>query len=152
MMTAQEVYLKKAEVQLKVWGYRIERLLAKAKTIQAVDGAGYQEQLNELAQKRVELAQKFQTLQSLNGHNPEALISDIERTLTMIGESYDRTKEKLVHATSLGWAQGMAQHLQVDSEGWVEGMGHRSGHSEGWAEGMGYQAEDSEGWAEGMVD
>jgi flagellar biosynthesis/type III secretory pathway chaperone len=151
-MTAKEIQLKKVEVQLKVWSHRIDRLQAKAKTLQAIENRnGYQGQLNELAQKQVELAQKFQTLQSLNGHNPEALNSDIERTLTMIGESYNRTKEKLVQASCLGWTEGMAQQRTLDSEGWVQGLGRRTGHSEGWAEGMGYQAEDSRGWAEGMT-
>jgi hypothetical protein len=152
-MTVKEIQLKKVEVQLKVWGYRIDRLQAKVIAIQAVDGTGSQEQFDELAQKRVELAQKFQALQHLNGDNRAALSlsDDIERTLTMIGESYNRTREKVVQASCLGWAEGMAQERTLDSEGWVQGLGRRTGHSEGWAEGMGYQAEDSQGWVEGTA-
>jgi hypothetical protein len=53
-MTAKVIQLKKVEVQLKVWGNRIDRLQAKAKTLQAIeDRNGYQGQLNELAQKQV---------------------------------------------------------------------------------------------------
>jgi hypothetical protein len=152
-MTAREIQLKKAEVQLKVWGYRIDRLQAKVMAVQAVDGTGCQEQFNDLAQKRVELAQKFQTLQHVNGDNRTALSlsDDIERTLAMIREGYNRIREKVVQASCLGWAEGMAQERVLDSEGWVQGLGRRTGHSEGWVEGVGYQVEDSQGWAEGMV-
>jgi hypothetical protein len=69
----------------------------------------------------------------------------------VIKESYKRTKEKLIQASCLGWAEGMAQQRTLDSEGWGQGLGRRTGHSEGWAEGMRYQAEDSRGWAEGMT-
>ncbi|MBI1881877.1 MAG: hypothetical protein HYR94_27195 [Chloroflexi bacterium] len=75
----------------------------------------------------------------------------LENALTSLVESFDRTKEKVAGKSWLGWAQGMTEKRECDSEGWVEGMGHKTGHSEGWAEGMGYQTEDSVGWAEGMT-
>jgi hypothetical protein len=40
-MTAKEEQLKKVEVQLKVWGHRIDRLQAKAMA-QAVNGTSSQ--------------------------------------------------------------------------------------------------------------
>lgn len=106
-----------------------------------------------MAQKRVELAQKFQTLLHLNGNNQAALAlsDDIKQTLMMIGESYDRIKERATQFSSVVWAEGMAQKLVLDSEGWVQGMGCRGGHSEGWVEGIGYRGEDSQGWTEGMM-
>jgi hypothetical protein len=152
-MTAKEEQLKKVEVQLKVWGHRIDRLQAKAMA-QAVNGTSYQEQFNDLVQKRVELAQKFQALQHLNGDNRAALSlsDDIERTLAMIREGYFRTREKVIQASCLGWTEEIAQKRVLDSEGWVQGLGRHTGYSEGWVEGVGYQGEDSQGWTEGYLD
>lgn len=152
-MTAKEAQLKKLEIQLKVWENRIDQLQAQVVAVQAENGAGNQEQFNNLAQKRVELAQKFQTLLHLNGNKQAALTinDDIEQTLTTIGESYDRIKEMVAQVSSMGWVEGMAQKRISDSEGWVQGMGRRGGHSEGWVEGIGFREEDSRGWMEGMM-
>ena len=149
-MITKETYQDKIETELKVWSDRIEQLKAKAITVQTDAAATYQEQFNELALRQAEVVQKLQALQQASGDRWEDLTSGVEKTLTALEESFDQVKEKLAQVGWLGWAQGMTEKRQFDSEGWAEGMGHKVGHSEGWVEGVGYQSEDSVGWAEGM--
>lgn len=149
-MITKETYQDKIETELRVWSDRIEQLKAKVSTAQAEATATYQEQFNELATRQAEVAQKLRTLQQAGSDQWEDLRSSIEKALVALEESFDRTKEKAAQIGWLGWAQGMTEKRQFDSEGWAEGVGHKTGHSEGWVEGTGYQSEDSVGWAEGM--
>lgn len=142
-MTTKEVYQEKVETQLKVWADRIERLKAEA-------GTQDQGQFNELINRQDEVMQRLQELKQASDDAWEDLRINVEKALTAMEESFDQITEKAAQAGRLGWVQGMAERREFDSEGWVEGMGHRTGHSEGWAEGVGYQSEDSAGWAEGM--
>lgn len=149
-MIIKETYQDKIETELNVWSDRIEKLKAEALTVQAEATAAHQEQFNELAMRQAEVAQKLQTLQQASGDQWEDLKSGVEKALIALEESFDQVKEKVAQVGWLGWAQGMTEKRQFDSEGWAEGMGHKVGHSEGWVEGVGYQSEDSVGWAEGM--
>lgn len=146
-MITKETYQDKIETELKVWRNRIEQLKAQAITVQPEAKATYQEQYNELAARQAEVEQELQALQQASGDHWEELKSGIEKALTALEESFDQAKKKVGW---LGWVQGMTEKRQFDSEGWAEGVGHKTGHSEGWVEGMGYQPEDSVGWAEGM--
>ena len=103
--------------------------------------------LNELINRQEEVTQKLRELKQASGDTWEDLRLEVEKALIALEEGFDRIKEKVGW---LGWAQGMTERREFDSEGWVEGMGHRTGHSEGWAEGLGYPSEDSTGWAEGI--
>jgi hypothetical protein len=149
-MIAKESFQDKMETGLKIWSNRIEQLKAQAITAQTKAKAGSQEQFNELATRQSEVAQKLQVLKQASDDQWEDLRSSIEKALIALEESFDRAKEKVAQVGWLGWAQGLTEKRQFDSEGWAEGMGHKTGHSEGWVEGMGYQSEDSLGWAEGM--
>lgn len=146
-MITKETYLEEVEAQLRVWGERIAQLKTK---VQAKTETAYQEQLNELAQRRAEVEQKLQVLKQASDDKWEDFKSAVDQSLTALEESFDRTKEKVAQVGWLGWTQGMTEKRKFDSEGWVEGLGQRTGHSEGWAEGMGEQTEDSKGWVEGM--
>ena len=73
----------------------------------------------------------------------------MEDGVVLIAQDFDRAR-KGIQAGNYGWDPEKAQFREVDSEGWVEGMGHREHESEGWVEGMGHQEHDSEGWVEGM--
>ena len=150
-MITKETDLNRMEARLKVWADRIERLKTKLMTTHAETGTEYLAQLNQLAQQQAGLAQKLQELKQTKAEQRENIRADIQQAVTSMAENFDRVKERVNQLGRLGWAQGMAQHPEFDSEGWVEGMGHRTGHSEGWIEGMGEQLEDSNGWAEGMT-
>jgi hypothetical protein len=150
-MITEESFQDKIDAALKVWSDRIEQLKAQAITAQPEAKATYQEQYNELAARQTEVVQKLQALQQASGDQWEDLRIGVEKALIALEESFDRAKEKMAQAGWLGWAQGMTEKRQFDSEGWAEGVGHKTGHSEGWVEGMGYQSEDSFGWAEGQV-
>ncbi len=146
-MIVKESFQDKIETELKVWSDRIERLKAQTITAQPEAKVTYQEQYNKLAARQAEVAQKLQALQQASGDQWEDLKDGVEKALTALEESFDQAKKKVGW---LGWVQGMTEKREFDSEGWVEGMGHKMGHSKGWVEGMGYQSEDSVGWAEGM--
>lgn len=56
---------------------------------------------------------------------------------------------------ALGWAEGQAdEEHALDSEGWVEGMGHQPHDSEGWPEGQAQRSStgDPKGWARGVAE
>ena len=75
------------------------------------------------------------------------LAEDVAESVTGVKDVHNRLR-----LGSIGWAEGMAERREADSEGWVEGMGHQPHDSEGWVEGVGHKDRtSSEGWAEGMT-
>lgn len=140
-MFTREIYIQQIDAQIDRWNNEIAFWRSK------VPHPGFQQHLDALAANVQALQQRLHHLKQAD--NWEGARIEVEDGIALLTRNFERTK-KGVEAGNFGWDSGKAQFREVDSEGWVEGMGHREQDSEGWVEGMGHQESDSEGWAEGM--
>jgi hypothetical protein len=140
-MITRETYIQQTDAQIDHWNNEI------AFWRRRVPALGFQQHLDALAANVQTLQQRLHHLKQSD--NWEGARSEVEDGVVLLTQNFERTK-KGVEAGNFGWDPEKVRFREVDSEGWVEGMGHREHDSEGWVEGMGHQEHDSEGWPEGM--
>lgn len=147
----QQTMQERLKVQSKKWEAEIARLEAKAKSLGAQAKAEFHELIGE-AQARWHEAEA--SLMGFGQSSEDEWETIQEHVKQALGNAEDALK-RAATATgeSLGWATGMAESLEEESEGWAEGLGKRGPGSKGWAEGQAEElAGNSIGWPEGQAE
>jgi hypothetical protein len=140
-MITRETYIQQMDAQIERWNNEITFWRSR------VPHPGFHQHLDALAANVQAIQQRLHHLKQSD--NWEGARNEVEDGVVLLNQNFERTK-KGVETGNFGWDPEKARVREVDSEGWVEGMGHREQDSEGWVEGMGHQEHDSEGWVEGV--
>lgn len=137
---------------IKQWHDRLDRLEDELTKLQKEAQITYRSKIAALKTQLNKVETRLQAMAEGDPKEWQLGRQEYEEKFTAFRTEFMKTAEQIKsddETVALGWLQGFSDKRPLDSEGWVEGMGHRTGSSEGWVEGMGHQGSDSKGWREG---
>jgi hypothetical protein len=144
------------EESLKAWEQGIKRLHSQLKNYGTDTQVKYEDQLDQLTKRWHTAKEQLEVYGGSTQDKLSGIEAGFNRTIGEIQQKFVALVQQLNREESLplGWAEGMAEHLPIGSEGWSEGQATQpktSEESEGWAEGLAREEPmaESVGWAEG---
>lgn len=155
-MTTKELKFRKMEESLNAWEKGIKRLNSQIKKYGVDTQVKYEERLEDLTERWHTAQEQLRVYAGSTRDKLDDIETGFNRTIGEIQQWFVDIVQRLNEEENLplGWAEGMAEHLPVGSDGWSEGQATQpktSEQSEGWAEGFSKKEPTTEsvGWAEG---
>lgn len=93
-MSEKDAYLEKMKAQTDEFDAEIDRLLAKARKAKADVKIDYENQIDELREKRKEIARKMDALESASDDAWKDLKQGLENSWEILKKSLSQAKEK----------------------------------------------------------